>query len=140
MMVVVVCRDCGASAMAWGLVFAASMHSMPGLPILRSRDLVNWTLVSYAVDKLDLGPAYRLEDGKAKYGQGIWAPSLRYHDGVFYIFSNVNGEATQGQDLVVWFVNRHHHVTRDEDEIFMPIEWTGFHISPRSFSDSNPAP
>jgi primary-amine oxidase len=52
----------------------------------------------------------------------------------------VNGEATKGQDLVVWFVNRHHHVTRDEDEVFMPIEWTGFHISPRSFSDSNPAP
>lgn len=72
-----------------------TMHAMPGLPILRSRDLVNWTLVSYAVDKLDLGPAYRLEDGKAKYGQGIWAPSLRYHDGVFHIFSNVNGETTQ---------------------------------------------
>ena len=45
-----------------------TMHAMPGLPVLHSRDLVNWTLVSYAVDKLDLGPAYRLEGGKAIYG------------------------------------------------------------------------
>jgi primary-amine oxidase len=52
----------------------------------------------------------------------------------------VNGEATDGKNLVVWFVNRHHHVTRDEDQLMMPIEWTGFHIEPRSFSDSNPAP
>jgi beta-xylosidase len=71
------------------------MHTMPGLPVLRSKDLVNWEFVSYASDKLDLGPAYRLEDGKNIYGRGIWAPSLRYHNGTFYIFSNVNGRATQ---------------------------------------------
>ena len=41
-----------------------TMHSMPGLPVLQSRDLVNWTFVSYAVDRLDLGPAFRLEDGR----------------------------------------------------------------------------
>lgn len=51
----------------------------------------------------------------------------------------VNGESTDGQDLVVWFVNRHHHVTRDEDQFYMPIEWTGFHIQPRSLSHSNPS-
>lgn len=72
-----------------------TMHSMPGLPILHSRDLVNWDLLGYALDKLDLGPDYRLEDGAAVYGQGIWAPSFRYHDGVFHIFSNVNGQRTQ---------------------------------------------
>lgn len=52
----------------------------------------------------------------------------------------VNGEPASSQDLVVWFVNRHHHVTRDEDQVLMPIEWTGFHIEPRSWSDSNPSP
>jgi primary-amine oxidase len=52
----------------------------------------------------------------------------------------VSGESTDGQDVVVWFVNRHHHVTRDEDDFHMPIEWTGFHIQPRSFAESNPAP
>ncbi len=71
-----------------------TMHAMPGLPILHSRDLVNWTLVGYALDRLDLGPEYRLEGGSI-YGQGIWAPSLRYHDGTFYVFSNVNGRTTQ---------------------------------------------
>ncbi len=72
-----------------------TMHSMPGLPILHSRDLVNWKLLGYVFDRLDLGPEMRLEGGKAIYGQGIWAPSFRYHKGVFYIFSNVNGHTTQ---------------------------------------------
>jgi xylan 1,4-beta-xylosidase len=54
-----------------------TMHSMPGLPVLRSRDLVNWTFVSYALDRLDLGPSFRLEDGKNEYGRGIWAPRRR---------------------------------------------------------------
>jgi xylan 1,4-beta-xylosidase len=72
-----------------------TMHSMPGLPVLHSRDLVNWRFLSYALDRLDLGPAFRLENGKHVYGQGIWAPSFRYHKGTFYIFSNVNGQTTQ---------------------------------------------
>ena len=72
-----------------------TMHSMPGLPILHSRDLVNWRFLGYALDRLDLGPEFRLEDGRSAYGQGIWAPSFRYHDGTFYIFSNVNGHTTQ---------------------------------------------
>src|SRR4051794_41133677 len=52
-----------------------TMHTMPGLPVLHSRDLVNWEFMSYALDKLDLGPAYRLEEGMEIYGKGIWAPS-----------------------------------------------------------------
>src|SRR5262245_31740552 len=72
-----------------------TMHSMPGLPILHSKDLVNWEFVSYAMNTLDLGSAFRLEDGKNIYGQGIWAPSFRHHDGTFYIFSNVNQQTTQ---------------------------------------------
>jgi len=79
----------------WFYLTGTTMHAMPGLPILRSKDLVNWEFVAYALDKLDLGPAFRLEDGKNIYGQGIWAPSFRYHDGKFYIFSNVNGQKTQ---------------------------------------------
>jgi xylan 1,4-beta-xylosidase len=67
-----------------------TMHTMPGLPILHSRDLVNWRIISYAADRLDLGPDFRLEDGRQIYGQGIWAPSFRYHDGTYYIFANVN--------------------------------------------------
>ncbi|HEX9047658.1 MAG TPA: glycoside hydrolase 43 family protein [Verrucomicrobiae bacterium] len=72
-----------------------TMHVMPGLPVLHSKDLVNWEFLGYAFDKLDLGPEFRLEKGRSVYGQGIWAPCLRYHDGKFYIFSNINGRNTQ---------------------------------------------
>ncbi len=67
-----------------------TMHAMPGLPILHSRDLVNWRFVTYVFDRLDLGPDFRLEGGKEIYGQGIWAPSFRYYKGTYYIFANVN--------------------------------------------------
>ena len=67
-----------------------TMHTMPGLPILHSRDLVNWRIIAYAFDRLDLGPDFRLEGGKEIYGQGIWAPSFRFHNGTYYIFANVN--------------------------------------------------
>lgn len=71
-----------------------TMHAMPGLPVLHSRDLVNWEFVSYAMPELDLGPTYRM-DGGTIYGQGIWAPCLRYNKGTFYIFANVNYQKTQ---------------------------------------------
>jgi beta-xylosidase len=72
-----------------------TMHAMPGLPVLHSTDLVNWELLSYAAERLDLGPAFRLEGGRESYGRGIWAPSFRYDAGTFHIFSNVNGQVTQ---------------------------------------------
>jgi xylan 1,4-beta-xylosidase len=72
-----------------------TMHTMPGLPVLHSKDLVNWKLLGYVFDRLDLGPEFRLEDGKEIYGQGIWAPSFRHHDGVFHIFTNINRRKTQ---------------------------------------------
>src|SRR3954470_7326514 len=48
-----------------------TLHTMPGLPILHSRDLVNWRIIGYAFERLDLGPDFRLEDGKNIYGGGI---------------------------------------------------------------------
>lgn len=72
-----------------------TMHTMPGLPVLRSKDLVNWELASYAFNRLDLGPNFRLENDSEIYGQGIWAPAIRHHNGTFYIFSNINGHGTQ---------------------------------------------
>jgi beta-xylosidase len=72
-----------------------TMHAMPSLVVLHSKDLVNWKFLSYAADRLDFGPAYRLEDGKDIYGQGIWAPCIRYSKGTFYLFTNINGRKTQ---------------------------------------------
>jgi beta-xylosidase len=71
-----------------------TMHMNPAVQIMHSKDLVNWELVGYCMDRLDLGPAFRLEGGNI-YGRGIWAPCLRYHKGTFYIFSNVNGVGLQ---------------------------------------------
>ncbi len=67
-----------------------TMHMNPAVQIMHSKDLVNWELAGYCTNRLDLGPAFRLEGGNI-YGQGIWAPCLRYHQGTFYIFCNVNG-------------------------------------------------
>jgi len=74
----------------WFYMTGTTMHAVPGLPLLRSRDLVNWEFVSYALTEFPPGPEYRLEDGKDLYGQGIWAPVLRYHDGRFHVFANIN--------------------------------------------------
>jgi xylan 1,4-beta-xylosidase len=67
-----------------------TMHMMPAVELLHSKDLVNWEIAGYCTNKLDLGPAFRLENGNI-YGRGIWAPCIRYHDGMFYVFANVNG-------------------------------------------------
>ena len=63
-----------------------TMHMMPAVQIMHSKDLVNWELVGYCMARLDLGPAFRLEGGNI-YGRGIWAPCIRYHKGTFYVFS-----------------------------------------------------
>ena len=74
---------------------STTMHMNPAVIVMHSKDLVNWELASYCADKLDLGPRYRLEDGRNIYGQGIWAPCIRYHDGMFYVFCNVNNAGLQ---------------------------------------------
>ena len=63
---------------------STTMHMSPGLPIMKSTDLVNWRMASYAYETLADNEALRLENGKNAYGKGSWASSLRYHDGVFY--------------------------------------------------------
>jgi xylan 1,4-beta-xylosidase len=71
-----------------------TMHMNPAVELLHSKDLVNWELIGYCTNRLDLGPAYRLEGGNI-YGGGIWAPCIRHHNGMFYIFCNVNGGGLQ---------------------------------------------
>ncbi len=72
-----------------------TMHMNPAVQLMQSKDLVNWELAGYCMDRLDLGPNFRLEDGRGIYGQGIWAPCIRYHNGMFYVFTNVNGAGLQ---------------------------------------------
>jgi len=56
---------------------STTMHMSPGVPIMKSNDLVNWTLVNYAYDRLDEVDAMNLENGKSTYGRGAWASFLR---------------------------------------------------------------
>ncbi|MDB5745249.1 MAG: glycoside hydrolase [Massilia sp.] len=61
---------------------ASSFNAVPGLPLLTSTDMVNWELVGHALPRLV--PAERYV--QARHGEGVWAPSLRHHDGKFWIF------------------------------------------------------
>ena len=73
-----------------------TMHSVPGLVILHSKDLVNWENVSYCFDRFDFPEdKFALKNHQEIYGQGIWAPAIRYANGQFYIFSNINGKGLQ---------------------------------------------
>lgn len=81
---------------------ASSFHFSPGLPVLESRDLVHWTLISHALPRLNFDPKYDLpgplgfSDGSDRarffaemghrYSAGVWAPSIRHHRGRFYIY------------------------------------------------------
>ena len=60
---------------------ASSFNCTPGLPILHSRDLVNWTLIAHAVKNLP-HPRYSV----VQPGCGVWAPAIRHHAGKFWIF------------------------------------------------------
>jgi len=72
---------------------STTMHMSPGLPIMKSTDLINWELVNYAYDTLADSANLRLENGENAYGRGSWAPSLRYHNGIYYAstFSATSG-------------------------------------------------
>ncbi|MEO3692179.1 glycoside hydrolase family 43 protein [Roseateles paludis] len=78
---------------------ASSFHFSPGIPVLKSTDLVHWKLIGHVLPKLDFAPAYDmlapypLTDGVSKpvggtlrYMGGVWAPSIRHHQGRFYVY------------------------------------------------------
>jgi beta-xylosidase len=60
----------------------SDFHYM-GIPVLHSRDLVNWSLIGRVYDRLDIDPRY---DAMEAYGRGSWAPSIRYQGGLFYVY------------------------------------------------------
>lgn len=74
---------------------STTMHMNPGVPIMKSNDLVNWKLVNYAYETLESdNDKLNLDNGKNDYGRGSWASSLRYHNGMYYVstFSGTTGK------------------------------------------------
>lgn len=62
-------------------MIASSFCNTPAVPLLHSRDLVNWKVINYVMDRL---PFDRYD--KPVHGCGAWAPSIRFHEGVYYVF------------------------------------------------------
>ncbi|MFV3129100.1 glycoside hydrolase 43 family protein [Niveispirillum sp. KHB5.9] len=77
---------------------ASSFHFSPGIPVLKSRDLVHWSIIGHVLPKLPFAPEYnmpgpfQLDDTKSKpvdgtrYASGVWAPSIRHHNDLFYVY------------------------------------------------------
>lgn len=73
---------------------STTMHMSPGLPIMKSKDLVNWEIASYAYDVLEEVDELNLQNGKSSYGRGSWASSIRFHNGTYYVttFAQTTGK------------------------------------------------
>ena len=61
---------------------SSSFEDVPGLPILQSKDLVNWTIIGHALKRQLPFDHFSVP----RHGEGVWAPSIRYHNGEFYIY------------------------------------------------------
>lgn len=61
---------------------ASSFNCIPGLPILHSKDLVNWEIIGHGLQEQEPKEVF----DKPQHGKGVWAPSIRYHNGEFYIY------------------------------------------------------
>lgn len=71
---------------------STTMFFCPGAPIMHSKDLVHWRIVSYIYDCLADDDIYNLRNGKNAYGKGQWATSIRYKDGVYYALFIANDQ------------------------------------------------
>ncbi len=93
---------------------ASSFTCMPGIPVLHSNDLVNWEIVNHVYPRLPLGKYDR-----PVHGEGSWAPSLRYHDGMYYVYFCTPQDglfvATTSDPRGEWELNQIAEVAKWED-------------------------
>jgi beta-xylosidase len=77
-------------------LISTSMHYVPGCPIAKSKDLVNWEMAGHALDIYKEDPRYNLQDGD-RYLRGSWAATIRHHNGLFYAgFCTPNWDKEKG--------------------------------------------
>lgn len=74
---------------------STTMHLMPGGPVMKSKDLVNWEMSSYLFDSITDNSRYYMEEGTV-YSLGQWATALQYHDGKFYAYFSPNDAPYRG--------------------------------------------
>lgn len=72
-------------------LISTTMHLMPGAPIMKSKDLAHWEIVSYVFDTLNDNSKYDLLNGTV-YGRGQWASSIRFHKGKYYVMFSPNDQ------------------------------------------------
>jgi beta-xylosidase len=115
---------------------STTMHMSPGVPIMKSKDLVNWELVNYAYDILDDVDELNLENGKSTYGRGSWASCLRYHNNTYYVstFAGTTGKtyiySTKDIEKGPWKVqsfkpSHHDHTIFFDDDGHIYMIWGG---------------
>ena len=117
---------------------ASSFNYTPGLPILVSKDLVNWTLAGYALESVGEaeGPARTGEESAAigeryfvpRHSEGVWAPAIRFREGTFYIFYGMPDEG-------IYMVRTRDPLGRWEEPVCL-LEGKGY-IDPCPFWDSD---
>jgi beta-xylosidase len=66
-------------------LIASTFHFVPGIPILQSNDLVHWTIIGHVVHRMTMDPKYSMIGGN-RYGKGVWAPAIRKHRGLYYVY------------------------------------------------------
>jgi beta-xylosidase len=90
---------------------STTMHMSPGVPIMKSTDLINWRLVNYACDTLADMDELNLDNGRSAYGKASWASSIRFYQGTFYVstFAQTTGKTyiytTRNIETGPWKVN-----------------------------------
>lgn len=102
---------------------STTMHCNPGIPVMSSKDLVNWKVVGYCYNTVEDRPNDRLENGANDYMFGTWASSLRYNeaDGFFYVTSfNTRIDAT--------------YLFRTKDPA--TCGWEFFRLAPKQYDES----
>ena len=62
-------------------MISSSFCNVPAIPVLHSKDLVNWKVINYVLDKLPFA-----DYDVPAHGRGVWAPAIRYHDGMYFVF------------------------------------------------------
>lgn len=66
-------------------LISSTFEFVPGIPVLQSNDLVHWTIIGHVLPRIELDPRYDMAGGN-RYGRGVWAPALRKHNGLFYVY------------------------------------------------------